>query len=80
MNTPTLDQRESMRVRPNNQSPVMRQRWDNLLFIHWEVDVQDLQKTLPSGLYVDTFEGKGYLGLVPFFMRKIRPNWFPSYI
>ena len=78
MNSPTLDQREIMRVRPNNLSPIMRQSWDNLLFVHWEVNVQDLQKTLPSGLYVDTFEGKAYLGLVPFFMRKIRPNLFPS--
>ena len=78
MITPSLDQRESMRKRPKASSPVMSQTWDDLLFVHWEVDAQDLQKTLPSGLYVDTFGGKAYLGLVPFFMRKIRPSWFPS--
>ena len=33
---------------------------------------------LPEGLFVDTFGGKAYLGVVPFFMQNIRPRFLPS--
>lgn len=58
--------------------PVMYQRWENLLFLHWRYDVVELQRTLPAGLYVDTHEGNAYLGVVPFFMRNIRPAYLPA--
>lgn len=77
MPAPTFDQRLATRVRPQ-RAPVMYQTWDDLLFVHWEIDPADIQATLPPGLTVDTWEGKAYVGLVPFFMRKIRPTWFPA--
>lgn len=55
----------------------MRQSWRSLLFAHWRVDPDRIQRTLPKGLYVDTFDGSAYIGVVPFFMRNIRPWWFP---
>jgi uncharacterized protein YqjF (DUF2071 family) len=58
--------------------PVMYQEWQNLLFLHWTWDAAEIQKTLPPSLFVDTFEKKAYLGIVPFFMRKVRPIGFPS--
>jgi len=58
----------------------MYETWENLLFLHWEYDPQTIQRTLPNGLYVDTFEGKAYLGIVPFLMRKVRPRLFPPMI
>lgn len=57
--------------------PVGFQRWSDLLFLHWEIEAASIQETLPDGLYVDTFEGKAYLGIVPFFMEKIRPVFLP---
>jgi uncharacterized protein len=57
---------------------VMRQEWYQLLFLHWEVSPEAVQARLPDGLTVDTFEGKTYLGLVPFTMRHVRPVWAPS--
>jgi uncharacterized protein YqjF (DUF2071 family) len=57
---------------------VMRQEWHALLFLHWEVSPESVQSRLPEGLIVDTFEGKTYLGLVPFTMRNVRPVWFPA--
>lgn len=58
-----------------NKNILMQQEWRNLLFIHWEVASDYIQRTLPKGLYVDTFEGKAYIGLTPFFMRNVRiPN------
>ena len=56
----------------------MFQQWCDLLFLHWEYPVAALQATLPPGLFVDTFDGRAYLGIVPFFMRKIRPRFLPA--
>lgn len=70
--------RLKMRERQHGRAPVMYQKWDDLLFLHWEYDPEAIQRTLPEGLYVDTFEEKAYLGVVPFFMRDVRPRFCPS--
>ena len=54
---------------------VMRQRWESLLFMHWRYSIEAIQATLPPSLRVDTFEGEGYVGIVPFLMRKVRPRF-----
>ncbi|HEY5743096.1 MAG TPA: DUF2071 domain-containing protein, partial [Terrimicrobiaceae bacterium] len=51
--------------------------WDQLLFLHWAWDVHEIQKTLPKGLFVDTFDGKAWLGIVPFFMARVHPRGLP---
>lgn len=56
---------------------VMRQRWSGLLFLHWPVDAAIIQERLPAGLHVDTFNGQAWLGVVPFFMDRIRPTGLP---
>ncbi len=60
------------RVRPTRR-PVMRQRRDDLFFLHWEYSAAMIQARLPVGLTVDTFEGKAYLGVVGFRMNVVRP-------
>jgi uncharacterized protein len=60
-----------MRDRPST-SVVGRQRWNDLLFLHWKVPVEAVQATLPTGLFVDTFEGDAHSGIVPFFMERVR--------
>lgn len=57
---------------------VMHQRWEQLLFLHWRWDPADIQRTLPPGLQVDTFDGSAWLAIVPFFMRGIRPRFLPA--
>lgn len=57
---------------------VMRPRWQHLLFLHWEFEPAVVQKLLPEGLEVDTFEGKAYVGLVPFVMENVRPHFLPN--
>jgi hypothetical protein len=51
---------------------VMRQTWRDLLFLHWEVDPLELSRRLPPGLSLDTFDGRAFIGLVPFSMRWLR--------
>ena len=64
--------------RPNAYS-IMRQRWAELLFLYWEVDAAQLQSLLPLGLELDTYEGRAYVGLVPFTMTGIRPTVLPPF-
>ena len=52
-------------------------RWEQLLFLHWAWDPAEIQKTLPRGLFVDTFDGQAWLGIVPFFMRRVHPRGLP---
>ena len=66
-----------MRQRPA-QVCVMRQTWAHLLFLHWRFPVAMVQRTLPPGLTVDTFDGAAWLGVVPFFMQKVRPRGLPG--
>lgn len=56
----------------------MFQRWSDLLFLHWNVEPECVQATLPEGLEVDCHEGRAWLGVVPFFMQKVRPRFLPS--
>lgn len=66
-------------MRPRDRSPVMYQRWRNLLFLHWSIDPAVIQATLPKGLFVDTFKERAYLGVVPFFMERVRPRFCPPF-
>lgn len=74
--SPTLSERMAVRERPV-QRVAGRQRWSDLLFAHWQVEPGLVQAMLPPGLFVDTFEGAAYVGVVPFFMERIRPVWLP---
>ncbi len=55
-----------------DQTVLLHQVWQHLLFLHWEVPVAELQALLPSRLTVDTFDGKAYVGLVPFTLSGVR--------
>ena len=74
---PTPEDRERLRRHPG-RSPVLYQTWEKLLFLHWRLDPDLVSETLPPGLTVDTFDGSAWLGLVPFFMRGIRPRFLPA--
>jgi uncharacterized protein len=64
-------------LRPDDR-PAGFQRWRALAFLHWEVPVDAVAALLPEGLAVDTFEGRAYVGVVPFTMRDVSPWWSPS--
>jgi hypothetical protein len=55
----------------------MRQDWRDLTFLHYEVDVAQVQATLPRGFTPDLYEGRAYVGLVPFRMQRVRVGGLP---
>lgn len=68
------------RIAPTRRPPgrvVMRQNWSHLLFLHWEVPLAALRPLIPAALEIDTFEGRAFVGLVPFTMTGVRPVWSP---
>ena len=61
-----------------SKSVIMYQRWEELLFLHWSVEIGEVSKHLPPGLSVDTYDGMAWIGIVPFTMRGVRPRFLPS--
>jgi hypothetical protein len=54
------------------------QEWNNALFLHWRIDISELQKLTPSNLVIDKFEGESWISIVAFTMEKIRPRYLPA--
>jgi uncharacterized protein YqjF (DUF2071 family) len=50
----------------------MTQRWNDLLFAHWPIPVEEMARLIPSGLEVDTFDGYAWAGVVPFGMDRVK--------
>ncbi len=77
MSTNNSIDRNAPRGRPDG-AVVMRPLWRELLFLHWDFAPDLVQNLLPDGLRIDTFEGRAYVGLVPFRMEQVRPHWLPN--
>lgn len=56
----------------------MTQTWHDLLFAHWPVDTAVLRPMVPEQLSLDLFEGKAWMGVVPFHMSGIRGRGVPA--
>jgi len=57
---------------------IMRQRWLDLLFAHWPVSVEAVRPLVPEPLEIDTFEGRTFVGVVPFRMEDVAPRGIPA--
>jgi uncharacterized protein len=56
----------------------MRQKWHDLLFMHWRVPPATLRPLIPASLELDQFEGSAWLGVVPFRMTGVRLRGTPG--
>jgi uncharacterized protein YqjF (DUF2071 family) len=56
----------------------MRQKWRDLLFVHWPIPASVLRPLIPAQLELDLFDGTAYVGLVPFRMTGVRPVGLPA--
>ena len=57
---------------------VMIQRWSRVGFVHHPYEPGLIQRLLPPGLEVDTFDGAGWLGMLPFHLEVRLPAWAPA--
>jgi uncharacterized protein YqjF (DUF2071 family)/uncharacterized membrane protein len=55
---------------------IISQQWKNILFLHYEVNPEELQKLVPYP--IDLYHGKGVVSIVPFVMKRIRFPFLPS--
>jgi len=62
---------------PPSHKHVMHMTWNHLLFIHWPVDADRLQTHLPEDLIVDQYNGRAYVGVIPFTMTNIHHRLLP---
>ena len=65
------------RRRPDRRA-LLRQRWDQLFFLHLRCDPAAVARILPPGLTPDLFEGETHLGIVGFRMLGLRPEGLPA--
>jgi uncharacterized protein YqjF (DUF2071 family) len=67
------------RPRPLPAGPwLMTQRWNDLLLAHWPVSAAAIGALLPEGLQADTFRGSAWLGVMPFWMDRIKLRGAPT--
>jgi uncharacterized protein YqjF (DUF2071 family) len=50
----------------------LTQRWNDLLFAHWPIPVDQMAPLLPASLEADTFDRYAWIGVVPFWMDHVR--------
>lgn len=55
------------------------QEWNNVIFLHYQVDLKELEKFVPKELEIDLFEGNPWISVVAFTMEKIRPKNLPYF-
>ena len=59
----------------------MTMSWLDLLFAHWSFPPEQIRARVPEVLELDTFEGRAWVGVVPFRMANVGPrgvNWLPG--
>ena len=63
---------------PPSRPWALSQRWHDLLFMHWPVEPRALAALVPAPLELQTFDGRAWLGIVPFRMSDVRLRGLPA--
>lgn len=56
---------------------IMVQHWHDLLFAHWPLPPEQIRPLIPPQLTLDTFDGKAWVGVIPFWMSHVRFRGVP---
>ncbi len=57
---------------------IMKQRWQDLTFLHWRIDAGRISHLMPKGVRPDEFDGSSWIGLIPFEMVGAGPGRGPA--
>ena len=55
----------------------MYQRWHGLLFAHWPASPERIRALVPPELELDVFDGHAWVGVIPFWMSRVRFRGLP---
>lgn len=55
------------------------QKWNSVIFLHYQVDLTELKKFIPNELEIDLLDGQPWISVVAFTMEKIRPKNLPYF-
>tara|TARA_B100000497_G_C7600614_1_gene360908 strand:+ start:43 stop:765 length:723 start_codon:yes stop_codon:yes gene_type:complete len=55
------------------------QEWNNAIFLHFRVELEELKQYVPKELEIDLFQGESWVSIVAFTMEKIRPKNIPAF-
>lgn len=56
------------------------QNWRDLLFVHWTYPPELVRALVPRELELDLWNGRAYVGAVPFVMKDVRPSVLPKFL
>jgi len=62
-----------------NENWSLYQEWNNAIFLHFKVELEELKQYIPKELEIDLFEKKPWVSVVAFTMEKIRPKNIPAF-
>ena len=65
-------------IAPTVARPLMHHYWRHVSFLHWRYPPEIVQRFLPRGLRVETYDGAAWVSLVPFLMDEVRPPGLPA--
>jgi uncharacterized protein YqjF (DUF2071 family) len=57
---------------------LLYQQWRRVLFFHWHFDAEVISPLLPSGLEIDTIDGRAWISIVLFSVYHTHPRHLPS--
>jgi uncharacterized protein len=58
---------------------ILSMEWHDLCFMHWAVPPESLRNLIPADLELDLYQGKAWIGLVPFHMAAVCPRATPRW-
>ena len=64
------------RLRPSG-CPILHQRWNRLVFLHWRLPADVIRRFVPAGLELDLCEGAAWISLVAFTVSHMRATLLP---
>jgi hypothetical protein len=56
----------------------MEQTWRDLLFAHWSYPIDEVRTVVPRQLPIDTFDGRAWIGVVPFMLENLHARGLPG--
>jgi uncharacterized protein len=65
------------RVQRRRRVRVLKQRWQNVLFLHWPVAPEHVRPLVTKELELDLFAGAAWVGIVAFEVKDTRPLLLP---